>query len=338
MDSITQAALGAAVAEAGMGGRRLGNKAILWGVALGTLPDLDIIAYPWLDEIQRLEWHRGWSHSLFILLLASPLLGVLVSKIHHGRVGIRRATATIFAVLATHVLIDVFTVYGTMVFAPFSDHRAAWNNLFIIDPLFSLPLILGISIATFSNRNSHWRSRANIIGLALASLYAVWSLGAKSLAESRIHDTLAEAGITHRRLAVSPTPFNTLLWRGLAERDKDFVITYHSLLNPAATPTFEVLPKNHEALAEIADSRAVTRLAWFSNGFHSATKTADGWIISDWRFGEWQPADPSASTDPVSMFTWKLTIAGDSVTATSLRPAVNLKAQIDALGRKITGN
>ena len=58
MDSITQAVLGAAVAEAGMGGRRLGNKAILWGAALGTLPDLDIIAYPWLDQIQRLEWHR----------------------------------------------------------------------------------------------------------------------------------------------------------------------------------------------------------------------------------------------------------------------------------------
>jgi len=59
VDSITQAALGAAVAEAGMGGRRLGNKAILWGVALGTLPDLDVVVYPWLDHIERLEWHRG---------------------------------------------------------------------------------------------------------------------------------------------------------------------------------------------------------------------------------------------------------------------------------------
>ena len=338
MDSITQAALGAAVAEAGMGGRRLGNKAILWGIALGTLPDLDIVAYPWLDQIQRLEWHRGWSHSLVIMALVSPLIGWLIARLHHGRISFTRASWTVFAVLATHSLIDVFTVYGTMVFAPLSDYRAGWNNMFIIDPLFTLPLLVGTGIAMFCRLDSRLRTQANTIGLALATLYAAWSLGAKSVAESRMRDTLAEAGITHHRLAVSPTPFNTLLWRGLAERDQDFVITYHSLLNPRAKPTFEVIAKNHEALTEIADSRAVKRLAWFANGFHSASKTADGWIISDWRFGEWQPADPTISPSPVSVFTWKLDKVGDSVIATPYRPPVDFRAQIDSLRRRITGH
>ena len=45
MDTITQMALGAAVGEAVLG-RKMGGRAMLWGAALGTLPDLDIIINP----------------------------------------------------------------------------------------------------------------------------------------------------------------------------------------------------------------------------------------------------------------------------------------------------
>jgi inner membrane protein len=337
VDSITQAALGAAVAEAGMGGRRLGNKAILWGVALGTLPDLDVVVYPWLDHIERLEWHRGWSHSLFLLLLASPLLGWLVAKVHQGQVSVVRAACSVFAILSTHVLIDVFTVYGTMVFAPFSDYRAGWNNLFIIDPLFTAPLILGILIAFFSKNSPRLRVWANTAGLLLASLYAVWSLGAKSVAEFRMRENLASAGIETRRFISSPTPFNTLLWRGLAERENDFVITYHSLLDPDAPPTFDIIPKNHEALAPIANSRAAQRLAWFSDGFYSVQKTDRGWLISDWRFGEWRTTDGPLSENnlPVSIFSWLLEPGNDSVKVTPHRTRMNPAPHLHRLADRL---
>lgn len=333
MDSITQAALGAAVAEAGMGGRRLGNKAILWGIALGTLPDLDIVAYPWLDQIQRLEWHRGWSHSLVIMALVSPLIGWLIARLHHGRISFTRASWTVFAVLATHSLIDVFTVYGTMVFAPLSDYRAGWNNMFIIDPLFTLPMLIGTGITMFCRLDSRLRTQANAIGLALATLYAAWSLGAKSIAESRMHHALAAANISHRRLATSPTPFNTLLWRGLAERDHDFVVTYHSLLNPKATPEFEFIAKNHEALGDIADSHAATRLAWFANGFHNVEKTEDGWLVSDWRFGEWRA--PDGSDKPVSVFSWLLQKDGDSIKTIPLRTRSDIAAHLRLMAKRL---
>ncbi len=336
MDSITQAALGAAVAEAGMG-RRLGKKAIVWGAALGTLPDLDILAYPWLDHIERLEWHRGWSHSLFLLVPASPLIGWLVARIHHGKVSIARAAWTVFVILATHVLIDVFTVYGTMVFAPFSDYRAGLDNLFIIDPLFTAPLLLGLAVAIFCRSDARLRQRANSAGLVLASIYAAWSLGAKALAESLIRENLATAGIEHRRLVSNPTPFNTLLWRGLAERDHDFVITYHSLLNPDAPPSFDFIPKNHEALAPIAGSREATRLAWFSDGFFSVRQTDRGLLVSDWRFGEWRTADgPLSETNPpVSIFSWLLEPDGDSVKLTPLRARVDFSSQLRRMRERL---
>jgi len=336
VDSITQAALGAAVAEAGMG-RRLGNKAIVWGAALGTLPDLDILAYPWLDHIERLEWHRGWSHSLFLMVLASPVFGWLVARIHSGKVSIPRAAWTVFGILATHVLIDVFTVYGTMVFAPFSDYRAGLDNLFIIDPLFTAPLLLGLAVAVFCRTDARLRQRANTAGLVLAGIYAAWSLGAKALAESRIRDNLAAAGIEHRRLVSNPTPFNTLLWRGLAEREGDFVITYHSLLNPGAPPTFDFIPKNHEALAPVVGSREARRLAWFSDGFFSVRETERGWLLSDWRFGEWRTSDgPLSETNPpVSIFSWLLEPAGDSVKLTPLRARVDFRSQLRRLALRL---
>ena len=334
MDSITQAVLGAAVAEAGMG-RRLGNKAIVWGVVLGTLPDLDVVFNPWLDHIQRLEWHRGWSHGLFAIAIASPFFGCLIARLHKGGVTTLRAALTVFAIFFTHVLIDVFTIYGTMVFKPFSDFRAGWNNLFIIDPLFTAPLLVGVAIAWFAKSHSRLRVSANIVGVVLASLYAVWSLGAKSVAESRMRENLASAGIEARRLISTPTPFNTLLWRGVAEREKDFVITYHSLLKPNEQPSFDFIPKNHEALAPIAESRPARRLEWFSDGFFSVRKTDRGWVVSDWRFGEWRSVDgPLSETNPpVAIFSWLLESDGDSVKVTPLRVKMNPGPQLQRVAR-----
>ena len=58
MDSITQAALGAAVGEVVLG-KKVGNKATLWGAFGGTLPDLDIFLNPFLTDVQSLVVHRG---------------------------------------------------------------------------------------------------------------------------------------------------------------------------------------------------------------------------------------------------------------------------------------
>ncbi len=309
MDSVTQAVLGAAVAEAGFG-RQLGNKALAWGLALGTLPDLDVLVYPWLDQIGRLEWHRGLSHSLLVMTLAAPLLGWIVSRIHGGAVGWLRAALTVWAILFTHVLIDVFTVYGTVVFAPFSDLRVGFNNLFIIDPLFTLPLLVGVLAAFFLRRDDRWRFRWNTFGLVLSSLYVVWSLGAKSVATDRIEKALADQGLPAVRLQTAPTPFNTLLWRGLAEGPEGFWIGYYSLLQPGQSVEFFYVPKNHEALGSLAGTRSIERIRWFSNGFFSAKETPEGLVVSDWRFGEF----PQPGGGYRTMFSWAVPDSGDEIT------------------------
>ena len=63
MDSLTQIVLGASVGEAVLG-KKVGNKAALYGAIAGTIPDLDVLAGYFVDEITAIEWHRGFSHSI----------------------------------------------------------------------------------------------------------------------------------------------------------------------------------------------------------------------------------------------------------------------------------
>ena len=61
MDSLTQIVLGAACGEA-VAGRKLGNRAMLWGAIGGTIPDLDVFAGFFTDEITSTAFHRGFMH------------------------------------------------------------------------------------------------------------------------------------------------------------------------------------------------------------------------------------------------------------------------------------
>ena len=70
MDSVTQAVLGGVVGELVLG-RKIGGKGMIWGLVFGTLPDLDILFYPWLDQVEELRWHRGISHSILVMVVAA---------------------------------------------------------------------------------------------------------------------------------------------------------------------------------------------------------------------------------------------------------------------------
>ncbi len=79
MDSLSQIVLGAAVGEVVLG-KKIGNRAVLWGAIAGTIPDLDVIAGPLLSEIDGLAFHRGPTHSLLFCVLGAFLFGFLAHK------------------------------------------------------------------------------------------------------------------------------------------------------------------------------------------------------------------------------------------------------------------
>ena len=308
MDSLTHAALGAALGEATLGGRhRMGRTAMLWGAALGSLPDLDVLAYPWLDTLGQLTWHRGLTHSIFFSLVLAALLGSLLVWASRGRVGWLRAALAVFLILSTHILLDVFTIYGTMVWAPFSTMRVGTGLLFIIDPIFTLALLAGLAGAIFLRPEDPRRQRRVAASLLVACGYLLWCGAAKGVANHRFLAALAEQGISAQRFLSTPGPFQTFTWRGLAESEDAFWVGYFSLLQPGKTPQFFPLPKNHELLDPLAGNRTVETLRWFSNGFLGVEKTEHGLLLSDWRFGEVPrvSAEQARSGEHRGIFSWE---------------------------------
>src|SRR5690606_33298974 len=232
MDSLTQIALGAAVAGA-IAPARHRRAAMLAGAALGTLPDLDSLPLLLLtdDPVVRMTVHRSFSHSLFVLPLVGWLLWWLFRRYGGGRVAEapRRWFWAIQLALVTHPLLDAFTVYGTQLWWPLTPPPAMWSSVFIIDPLYSIWLLLGCGVAWFA-RARPLASRALLAGLALSSAYLGWSLLAKGVVDRQAERSLAAMGLGDARRFSVPMPFNTLLWRVVAMTPGGFVEGEYSLV------------------------------------------------------------------------------------------------------------
>src|SRR6056297_3249810 len=178
MDTVTQITLGAAVGEAVLG-KKLGNKAPLWGAIFGVVPDLDVLVNPFVSEVQALAIHRGLSHSLFFSVVAAPLFGWLLYRYYQDRnsnVSWQDWSLLVFGAIITHIFVDACTSYGTQVLQPFSNYPLSLNSIFIIDPFYTLPLMAGILTALFLKRgvNRRW---ANWIGLGMSTLYLLAGFG-----------------------------------------------------------------------------------------------------------------------------------------------------------------
>ncbi|GAB5558496.1 MAG: metal-dependent hydrolase [Synoicihabitans sp.] len=341
MDSITQAALGSAVGYA-CWSRPLGRKALAYGFALGTLPDLDIVAYPLLDEVQRLYWHRGESHSIWFMIFGSWLTAWLLRRLPLTRnLSAKQALGGVFAIYVTHVLIDVFTVYGTQLLAPFSRHGFGTDNLFIIDPLFTGPLLLGI-LGALVLRSISWRTRCNKLGLALATLYVGWSFVSQAVATRQFEQALADQGIQAKRSLTSASAFNTVLWRHLVETETGFLIGYWSWCDADdAAITFAPLARDADAVQAVTEARSFGVVDWFSQGWWAVIEAdSDKATVVDLRFGE----IPSAAGQPLKdrgwSFAWEfdLTAGVDAPLVQKPRGVDDLGATMDLLWRRIQGN
>ncbi|MFB6257587.1 MAG: metal-dependent hydrolase [Flavobacteriales bacterium] len=292
MDSLTQVTLGAAVGEACIG-RKAGHKAWLWGAVLGTLPDLDILAYPFMKIVAFTEFHRGVTHSLIFILPLSIALAYLFPALH-PKLALSRFRWGLFAFLAliTHVLLDCFTTWGTEVFWPLKT-SIAWETIFVIDPLYTLLLLIPLILAIFKKKTEQKRKRWIQIGLIASSCYLLLTLVNKVYMHSTFSNAL-ESGPHLEEFRTRPTPLNNFLWSGIARTSKDdYLIGYHTLLDPASPLRFRRIKGKHELLNGLRHHANVKGLIEISEGYYSVRKGKNGNIrFYDLRFGElffWNP-------------------------------------------------
>jgi inner membrane protein len=284
MDSLTQLTFGAACGEAVLG-HKVGKKAIVWGAVLGTLPDLDVFI-PLGGPVNDFVYHRGFSHSLFLLALLSPLFAWLITKIHPDtkRFYLKWVLLS-FVVLEGSVLLDLMTIYGTQVFWPFDTTPRAVPVLFIIDPLFTLPILLGVLSALLLKRHPHLRHRLNTVGLVLSLTYLVWAFGAGEFVKRRVAHKLAHQSVTYSQFISSPAPFTTLLWRVVGIDNDRYFETYFSLFDGDATLSVDVHPRNLALVTGIEAHPPIVKLEKFTRGYFAFSAVGGDVVMTDLRMG-----------------------------------------------------
>lgn len=302
MDSLTQIVLGAACGEAVLG-KKIGNKALLFGAIGGTIPDLDVFLGPALyaNEIQAMAFHRGFMHSVLFAILGAFLFGWLVHKLYDK--GKRKDSTTqkewillFFWALFTHPLLDCFTPYGTQLFAPFSNYRVAFNNISVADPMYTLLFMIPLIVLMFYNRKRRARRVWLKTGIILSSLYMSFTLFNKIRVDNIYESSLVEQGIAFERFQTQPSIFNNILWYGIAETATEYHMGFYSLLDKEAkVKDWQVIPKTHD-LVPTSDSD-ISTLIWFSKGYFNINKTEkeEEFMYSDLRYPLLKPDDPNSS-------------------------------------------
>ncbi|MEP7245116.1 MAG: metal-dependent hydrolase [Gammaproteobacteria bacterium] len=282
MDSLTHIAVGSAMGMAVMGSCTPRWKAALWGSVCATLPDLDVFLRHG-DPIRNMTFHRGDSHALLYLTLLAPLIALIASRVHGQPLLFRRWWLMAWLALIFHPLLDFMTIYGTQLLRPFIDHPFGVGSIFIIDPLFTVPVLVGAVVAL------SWRSpralRWNAAGLVLSAAYLAWTYGAQQYVTRIARDSLRAQRIDVQQIEVDPTVLNSVLWRVTAMTPTHYLEGFYSLFDDHPTIVFREYPRGAELYEKTRDDWHVARIAWFSHGFFSMEERDGKVLISDLRMG-----------------------------------------------------
>jgi len=302
MDSLTQIVLGAACGQMVLG-KKIGNKALLFGAIGGTIPDLDVFIGRFLysNEIQAMAFHRGFMHSILFAVVGAFFFGWITFIAYNS--GKRKATTTqkdwiwlFFWAIFTHPILDCFTPYGTQLFAPFSDYRVAFNNISVADPFYTLPFLICIIFSLCFKRKNPKKIKWTKAGIYISSFYLLFTIGNKLYMDTIFKKSFKKAGISLDRFSAQPTIFNNILWYAVAETETQYHLTFYSLLDQKQlTEKIISVDKNH-SLIDMSDKNLQT-LTWFSNGYYNLSKiTKTGtYKYVDLRYPMINPEDENSS-------------------------------------------
>lgn len=322
MDSLTQFALGATISTCCLGKTLGPRKAAILGGALGTLPDLDVFL-PFDDPVDSFVLHRGWTHALPVHVVAAPIIGELIVRLSHALRDHRTLVWwTVFLCLSTHAIIDAMTVYGTRLFFPFYSDPVGVGSIFIIDPIYTLPLFF-VTVWALGNREWFQRLQRGVTAaLVVSSAYMALGVVLQSHAENRAKAIFAEAEIEPNLIYAIAAPLNTVVWKVIGVEDDRYHNLYLSLLDGDHKPVIHTHPRHPELIACLDGNEAFEKLAWFSRGYYRAEPQGDKIVISDLRMGltpnyvfrfavAEKPGDKSRAISPQRAPTGERTAEGD---------------------------
>ncbi|MBV1906032.1 MAG: metal-dependent hydrolase [Pseudomonadales bacterium] len=224
MDPITQGVFGASLPQSVETQHQYQKAAIIIGLLSGMAPDLDILIHSSSDPLLALEFHRHFTHSLAFIPFGGLICATVFYFLFKKNISFKRVYMYAVLGFGTHALLDGCTSYGTRLLWPFSDARIAWNNVSVIDPLVTLPMLLLI-FTGFYLRNNKYAMLAVIYGIS----YLLLGVIQRDRAEEMASQLAISRGHIPERMTAKPSFGNLILWKTIYEHDGRYYVDAYKI-------------------------------------------------------------------------------------------------------------
>lgn len=299
MDSLTHIVVGGALGEITLG-KKLGNKAVIAGAIANTIPDLDVFFTKLAGTpAAALHVHRSYTHAFFTHPFMAIPCAYLAYVIFKKEISYLKWYLFFLAGFVTHVLMDGGTAYGTQMFLPFTNKLISWNNLAVVDPLFTLAPLLFFITVFFLKKEKETRRKLAVLSLIISLLYLGTSTANKFNSAAVFKQNLKEQHINYNDLTSTPTMFTSWLWNMIAYNDSTMYLAEYSVFQKSKKVAIITIPRHTELIKPYKDSYAAETAIWFSQGKYFVQQgTGDtlDFFITKWGRGDF------SSTEPKKMF------------------------------------
>ena len=218
MDPISQGTVGAAFAQSTANKKNILSITVI-GFLAGLAPDLDVLIRSSTDPILFLEYHRQFTHSLFFIPFGALIVALFLYPLFRKSLSLKTVYLASFLGYATHGLLDACTSYGTLLFWPFSNERVTWNNISIVDPLFTIPILILIGTAIKTRKRLF-----SYFAIGWVTFYLSLGFVQYDRAFKAANELALLRGHTPERLTLKPSFGNLILWKSIYQHEEKFYV------------------------------------------------------------------------------------------------------------------
>jgi len=272
LDSLTHIVIGGALGELTLG-KKIGNKAIVAGAVANTIPDLDVFFTKFAaTPADALHMHRGFTHAFFFHPFIAIPFAFLLFNILRRKIPLLQCYLVFLTGFVTHVLLDGGTAYGTQMFLPFTNKLISWNNLAVVDPLFTIAPLIFFIVVWFIKKENSFRRKFATVSLIVSLFYLGTSTFNKFNSTGIFKQNLKEKNIIVDDLTSTPTMFTSWLWNMIAYNDSTIYLAEYSVFQNSKNVNIIQYQRNLSELEPVKNTHAVQTAIWFSDGKYFVQK------------------------------------------------------------------
>ena len=282
MDPLSQGTVGAAFAQSVANKNNIFKIGFI-GFLAGMTPDLDVLIQSSTDPILSLEYHRQFTHSLFFIPFGSLIFTILIFPLFKSSLSLKTVYFASFLGYATHGLLDACTSYGTQLFWPFSNERISWNNISIVDPLFTIPILIFLVMAIKTKKK-----KFSFFGIGWIIFYLTLGYVQYERALSAAIELATLRGHNADRMTLKPSFGNLILWKSIYKHKETFYVDAIRTVQSSTWCLGETIRvfdyKSHlpDLDKESQQKKDIERFRWFSQDYLGYDKEKN--IVTDVRY------------------------------------------------------